>query len=91
MVKRFCSILIILIFIISCGPGESDGSVNLDDQPDKLNSAITDQNDLLISPDDIDIDPSVPILDDTELFSKLSLSSFDSEALGELFDESVAE
>jgi len=86
MLKKMILIVITAIFFISCGEKASDISPATEET---IESAITDQKEMLISPDDMDIDPSVPILDDTALLAKLPMSSFDGEAFQRIFSSTV--
>ena len=77
------------IFFLSCGKAAEDQS-SVPAGPEET-SLITDQNEMLVSPDDMVIDPSVPILDDAQLMAKSRLSSFDRDAVSILFTDAVGE
>ncbi|MBI9097733.1 MAG: hypothetical protein JEY91_04620 [Spirochaetaceae bacterium] len=88
MLKK--SLLIIIAFILLSACGNKPDNQESESLPMTEISDITDQKDMLVSPDDIEIDPSVPILDDSRLLEKSSLSSYDSSVLGELFNQAVS-
>ena len=89
MLKKIALFCLVILLMSSCGQKKDEIDNNLVTDTEEMGAI--DQSDLLVSPDDIDIDPSVPILDDAELLAKSPLTSFDSEAISSLFNKVVEE
>ncbi len=87
MLRKFFIIFIVsTILLFSCGKAAED-QIPLEEAETQV-LEISSQDEMLISPDDVDIDPSSPVWDDTQLLAESTLSSVDSESVGQYFPES---
>jgi len=87
MLKKINLILAVsVIMLISCNKNPDDQNLIMEEPADV--SGIISQEEMLVSPDDIEFDPSTPILDDTQILAKSTLSSVNSEIVSHLFAES---
>lgn len=81
--------LISVLVLSSCGKSVEDQNP-LDDTELQVEQTGS-QEEMLISPGDVDIDPSTPIMDDAQILAKSSLSSVDSKTVAQFFPGSGLE
>ncbi|MBB6482018.1 Ig-like domain-containing alpha-2-macroglobulin family protein [Spirochaeta isovalerica] len=85
--KKLIIALITINILVSCGKG---GESPVEETIQDTGPVVTNQDELLVSPDDADIDPAAPLLGDAELLARSRLSKVDSAAMNRLFSETVS-
>ncbi|MBN2656951.1 MAG: hypothetical protein JXR86_07810 [Spirochaetales bacterium] len=86
--KKLIITFLLTVFLFSCGKG---ADISIDETIVDSGPVVTNQEELLASPDDPDIDPGAPLPDDTELLARSRLSRVDADAVSRLFTERADE